>query len=102
MDGVQVRSALTAMLDRDQTNLLELGDVAHDGARSAAHVFGQPFLAGEALIQITRVLEQHGVGEFSPNRYFFVFQDKIRYAGPPALRGNVRPFQAQVAVFEGS
>ena len=32
VDGVQVRPALAAMLDRDQTNLLQFGDVTHDGA----------------------------------------------------------------------
>ena len=61
---------------------------------------GQQVDAWGAFILLPGIFEEHGIGEFGANGDFFAFQDEIGNAGPAALRGDVRPFEAQIAVFE--
>ena len=67
-----------------------------------ADIFRQARLPREALVHFSGILEQHGIDQLGTDRDLFAFQDEIRHTRPAALLGDVRPFQAQVAVLEGS
>ena len=100
MDSIKIGPTLTALFDRDQAYLFELAEPTAHTALTVAHVLRKTVLARKALVQFASVFEQHSVDQLGTDRYFFAFENEIGHARPAALRGDVRPFEAQVTVLE--
>lgn len=98
VDNVQVGSALSASLNGDQTDPAQFTNIRIDALAGGAHICRQPILAWEAFVHFTGVLEQHGIGQLGTNGDLFALQDEVGHTRPAMTSGNVRPFQAQVAV----
>ncbi len=100
VDGVEIRAALPPSLHGDQTDTAQFLDVRVDALTGGAHICGQAILAGKALVQFAGVLEQHGIDEFGADGNLVGFEDEVGHACPATLRGNVRPLETEVAIFE--
>jgi hypothetical protein len=100
MDGIQIGSSLASALHRDQPDLDQLLDVGIHALAGRPHILSQAVLAGEALIQLTGILEQHGIHQLGAHRNILAHQDEIGHARPAALCGDVRSLEEQVPLTE--
>lgn len=100
MNGVEIGSSLTPLLDANEIRSLKFFEPGSNASLGAAQIIGQFPLPGEAFIQFASVFEQHGIDELGADRDLFAFQYKVGNAGPTALRGDISSLETEVAVFE--
>ena len=101
MNGVEIGPPLTTLFDAHEIYSFEFLEPRSNTSLGAAQIIGQFPLTRKAFIQFASVFEQHGIDQLGADRDFFAFENEIGHTGPTALRGDVRPFEAQVPVFEG-
>lgn len=78
-DGVKVGASLAASLDADHASLLQFTDVLRHTRAAHANGFAERLLAGEALIIVPGIAQEHRVNDLRPERKLRVFQYKIRH-----------------------
>ena len=100
IQDVDVGLALAAALNGQIAIGLKRFEMFADVGLVQAHVIGEPSLAGEAMIVLPRVAQQHGEGQFVASAQRLRLEEKIRDLGKSTKGGCVSADELDVAVFE--
>ena len=94
---IEVRFPLSTPLDDDEPSLFKLLHVTDDAALSDAHIHSQSILAGEAIVVLPRIVQQHGVGELGSRRDSIRLQHEVWHLREPTTSCDVGAANFDVA-----